>query len=219
MERGALLRYCFIFSVMLGAAGRAALNKLKSMEYQSKIFWKLINSSLKVGLAQHKSTPFLQGGKVGGGCTGDTELDLCRVSQAGSALQLDREREGASHLCEQDDLTELPMRGYGQAGRPSRVPAASRSYSPFTGGFARAARIRARQDRARLQNPPAQDEQQPAFMATTPAVRGRAGRAAAGARRAGGKAEITYSSRKYLPAKGRSLHEMQKLQECDALVV
>lgn len=34
-----------------------------------------------------------------------------------------------------------------------------------------------------------------------------------------GKAGITSLSRKYLPAKGRSQHEMQKRQECDAPVV
>ena len=76
--RGAPLRHCFVFSVVLGAAGAAALNKLNSMEYQSKIFWKPINSSLKVGLAQLSRPPHLrceaeqgvrlleQGGRGGG---------------------------------------------------------------------------------------------------------------------------------------------------------
>lgn len=82
-RRGGLLRYCFPFPVMFGTAGRAALSELKSMEYQSKIFWKPINSSLKVGLAQHSSTPF----PGAGWGAADAGLDLSQMPQARAASQ------------------------------------------------------------------------------------------------------------------------------------
>lgn len=77
MEKEALLRYCFLSSVMLGAAGGAALNKLKSVEYRSEIFWKLINSSPGVGLAQHQAPP------SSGGRRGEDMLETQRLTPSG----------------------------------------------------------------------------------------------------------------------------------------
>lgn len=147
-----------------------------------------------------------------GGHPGGTELDLSQVPPAGSALQLGAGWEGAPRLCGQDDLAGMSTEGTGSTAG-SRQPHAARSPEVLP------------------------KQLQVTAGSGTSAERPCAGRATTGARghrtcserqswvcgccsrEDGGKAEITYPSGKYLPAEGRSLHEAQKLQECDALVV
>lgn len=54
-----------LFHSLCGAWGswKSGIKQIKSMECQSKVFWRPINSSLEVGLAQHGGTPLLGAGR------------------------------------------------------------------------------------------------------------------------------------------------------------
>lgn len=97
---------------MFGTAGRAVLSKLKSMEYQSKICWKPINSSLKAGLAQHSSSPFLGAGWG----AADAGLDLSQMPRARAAFQ---PAQGGK-VCEQHGWASLSVQGMARRDSPAR---------------------------------------------------------------------------------------------------